>query len=176
MVFTEEAHTLTMLVNKPIISPSCMKIEVSSDGGANAEVKVSNTLTDEWELLTFDMSPGIGFTNSRLTVFPDFPDARTEESINYLDNFSSPGADVYVKQISNLTLKIYPNPAEKLLFVQIPGMTGYALANLLGQTLKTEKFESANSKFIDLNEMKTGVYFISVETMSGTYTSKFIKK
>jgi hypothetical protein len=92
ITITEDKHMLYVMVYKSIISPVLIKLESSSDGGPSMEmVKTPNTVTYEWELISFDASlfPEVmGHTYNRLTVFPDFPDMRTEESINYLDNIS----------------------------------------------------------------------------------------
>lgn len=179
MAFSEEAHTLTMMVYKTIISPSAMKVESSPDGGSNIELKVENTLTEEWELLTFDLSNATGYaagvSYNRLTVFPDFPDTRTEGTTVYMDNFKSPGA-VNIKQIVNGNTKIYPNPASDVMFVQHPEMNSIAISNLLGKTVRTHQFEKANSRFIDVYDLPAGIYFITVNSVSGQATTKFVKK
>jgi hypothetical protein len=174
MEFTMDRHILTMMVYKSKISPCTMKIELPVGGGAAMSADVSNTLTDEWELLTFDISSGIGKTYKRLTVFPDFPAIRTEGGIVYLDNFNSPWP-TSIKEIGT-DVKVYPNPAHDNMFVQHPGMTSLSVSNLLGQTVKAYEFGMVNSKTIDVSELQNGVYLLNVESEIGSYTSKFIKK
>lgn len=175
MAFTADDHILTMMVYKTIISPCGMKVENSTDGGTNQELMVENTLTDQWELIIFDMSAAIGYTYPRLTVFPDFPASRTEGTYVYLDNITSV-ISTSVKAQSGKSIKIFPNPVENRMAVQYPDMTGLTISNMLGKTIQSYKFNKTNSKVIELNELSAGIYFISVESGKGNYTSKFMKR
>jgi hypothetical protein len=178
MVFTDDNHIITMMVYKSVISPMIMKLENRIGGGDPLEAKVSNTLVDEWELITFDLTVAIGFTFEKLVVFPDFPDARTDGTVVYLDNITSPGAEETVSsnQISKSSLKIYPNPAENMMFVQQEGMTGLSISNLSGQTIEASRFQPVNLKTIALDKLTSGVYFLTVKSERGNFTSRFIKK
>lgn len=175
VVFTESEHILTMMVYKSVIGPCGLKVELSTNGGANAEVMVPNTKTDEWEMLSFDFSGSVGYVYKRLVFFPDFPATRTEGSIAYIDNIAN-GFPVSVKPQSGKSIKFYPNPVENTMYVQFPNMKSITISNLLGKTVNTYKFEVTSSKSLDLNGLQTGIYFISAETTTGTYTSKFMKK
>ena len=73
------------MVYKTIISPVGMKFE-NADNSLSMEIKIPNTVVNEWEELTFDFTPHIGKTVARLVLFPDFPDSRTAGSTNYFDN------------------------------------------------------------------------------------------
>jgi len=74
-----------VMVYKDVISPFNIKLE-----GPNIDQRnVSNTLTNQWEELTFDYSPHIGTLVHTLTIIPDHePDStgRTHASTNYFDN------------------------------------------------------------------------------------------
>jgi uncharacterized surface protein with fasciclin (FAS1) repeats/predicted lipoprotein with Yx(FWY)xxD motif len=86
--FTQESHIVTMMVWKSVISPVAFKVEASTNGGPVTEVKVSNTLTNQWEKITFDLSSVIGYSYNRIVIFPDFPDTRTSGTTVYIDNIS----------------------------------------------------------------------------------------
>ena len=79
-----------ILVWKPVISDVGIKFE-NGTGGSTGEIKVANTVTNQWEELTFDFSGVIGDPNNTditgLVVFPDF-DARTQENVVYFDSIS----------------------------------------------------------------------------------------
>ncbi len=174
--FTADAHNITLLVYKTVISPVTIKVELPSNGGSVLSVTQENTLTDEWELLTFDFSAALNRFYGRLTIFPDFvTSARTSGTTVFIDNIANHDI-TSVKQISGASLTLYPNPAENKLFIQYPRMSGLRISNLLGKTVQSYKFATVNSKTVDLKDMHTGIYFISVETVGGTYTSKFIKR
>jgi hypothetical protein len=87
----------SIMFHKDVISDCAFKFE--GPGGYAKEVKVPNTLTNQWEKLTFDFTADIGKTVTRIVVFPDFPATRTAGSMNYFDNIEfvpppSPGATV----------------------------------------------------------------------------------
>ncbi|MGE0021297.1 MAG: fasciclin domain-containing protein [Draconibacterium sp.] len=84
--FTENSYKVTMMVWKSVISPVGFKVEGSTNGGPVTEVKVSNTLTNQWEKITFDLSALIGYSYNRIVIFPDFPASRTSGTTVYLDN------------------------------------------------------------------------------------------
>jgi hypothetical protein len=88
--FTFDAtnSTVTLMVNKPVISDVAVKFEGLS---APIEIKVANTVTNEWEELTFDFSALIGNQYNKLIIIPDFNlDGRTQDNTIYLDNITVP--------------------------------------------------------------------------------------
>jgi uncharacterized surface protein with fasciclin (FAS1) repeats/predicted lipoprotein with Yx(FWY)xxD motif len=86
--FTEQSHIVTMMVWKSVISPVAFKVEASTNGGPVTEVKVSNTVVNQWEKLTFDMSALVGYSYDRIVIFPDFPATRTSGTTVYIDNIA----------------------------------------------------------------------------------------
>lgn len=84
--FSAENCIVKIMVYKSIVSDFVVKFEGA--GGTAFEKRVANTLTNQWELLTFDFTNNIGSTVSKLVIFPDFPSTRTAGSTNYWDNIS----------------------------------------------------------------------------------------
>jgi hypothetical protein len=163
------------MVRKSVISNSGLKVEGSTNGGTNIELKVPNTVIGQWELLTLDFTAGIGYSYGTLVFFADFVENRTTGTTVYIDNITGT-VPVSIKQLSGASIKVYPNPADEVMFVQYPDMTGLTISNLIGQTIKIQKFQTTSSRSIELSDLPTGVYFITVESRSGTYTSKFMVK
>jgi uncharacterized surface protein with fasciclin (FAS1) repeats len=83
---TENSHTVTMMVWKSVISPVGFKVEASTNGGPVTELKVSNTVVNQWEKITFDLSSLVGYSYDRIVIFPDFPATRTSGTTVYIDN------------------------------------------------------------------------------------------
>lgn len=81
-----------------------------------------------------------------------------------------------VKPIAGNSFEVYPNPTNGLITIQSENIKGITVRNILGSTLKTYKFQAVSSKQLDLSDLQSGVYFISVDTGNGIYTSKLIKK
>ncbi|MDX9748775.1 MAG: T9SS type A sorting domain-containing protein [Paludibacter sp.] len=85
--FTSENCIVKVMVYKDVISDFLVKFE-NDDVSVAFEKKVSNTVTNQWEELTFDFTNRIGTAVTRLVIIPDFPAARTAGSTNYFDNIS----------------------------------------------------------------------------------------
>ncbi len=81
---------VSIMVYKPVISPVAVKFE---GGSTPVEIQVSNTLTNEWELLEFDFSGYLGNSYSRLVIIPDFVD-RSQNNTLYFDNIVIPEGNV----------------------------------------------------------------------------------
>jgi len=81
-----------------------------------------------------------------------------------------------VRQLSGASFKLFPNPVTNSLTIQSPDMKGLVVSDLLGRTLKNYKFSAVNSKVVDMSDLQSGLYLITVETSDGIYTSKILKK
>jgi hypothetical protein len=79
---------IKIMVYKTVISDVAIKFAIA-DGGAQPEIKVPNTKTNQWEELTFDFSGKIGLNETinidQMILFLDF-NARTVETTSYFDN------------------------------------------------------------------------------------------
>merc|ERR1712127_580604 len=87
---TSETSTVTIMGWKTKISDVGIKFATPS-GGAQPEIKVANTLVNQWEELTFDFSDYIGLGETtgldQIIIFPDFID-READDIIYFDNIT----------------------------------------------------------------------------------------
>ncbi len=173
MEFTEEMHHMEMMVWKDVISNCGLKVE---GGGDALELKVPNTLTGEWEVITFDFSAKIGETHTRLVFFPDFPDAREAGSVSYVDNIKMVTAPVGIKKYDDVSLSVYPNPANDQLNVQAKGMTSVTILDVLGKSVKSVQLQGVDRATLSVEDLSQGVYFITIEATGGSKTTKFLKK
>jgi hypothetical protein len=164
---------MEMMVLKDKISPCGLKIEGSGDP---FELKVSNTKTGEWELISFDFTAAIGQTKPRLTFFPDFPDTRTSGGTSYIDNIGFVGGWTSVKEVSGMTLSVYPNPTVDVLTVKYPGIDRITISNLVGQSIRSIEYQQVSFSRVEVSDLTSGVYLLTVEANGVTTTSKFIKK
>ena len=95
--FTLDASNAIVKIKvwKSVISDVGIKFE-NAAFGSTGEIKVANTVVNQWEELTFDFSGVIGDpVNTDITgliIFPDF-DARTQDNVIYFDDitFSATG-------------------------------------------------------------------------------------
>jgi len=86
--FSPSNCTVKIMVWKSVISDVGIKF-ASASGASTGEIKVPNTLTNQWEELVFDFSSRIGETNDQIIIFPDFNLAgRTSDNVIYWDNIT----------------------------------------------------------------------------------------
>ena len=87
---TAENALVSIMVWKTKISDIGIKFATPS-GGAQPELKVANTLINQWELINIDFSGYIGLGETtgldQIIIFPDFID-RTADDIIYFDNIT----------------------------------------------------------------------------------------
>lgn len=106
-VLDETNSTIKIMVWKPVISDVGIKL-VSPTGWSQGELKVANTLVNQWEELTFDFS---AFTNppqqdgqlDQIVIFPDFDlEGREQDNVIYFDNitFSEAGSSSEGPQVA----------------------------------------------------------------------------
>jgi expansin (peptidoglycan-binding protein) len=91
--FTLDASnsTIKIMVWKTVISDIGIKL-ASTTGWSQGERKVANTLTNQWEEITFDFSsftnpPGAEGQLCQIIIFPDFF-ARTQDNVIFFDNIT----------------------------------------------------------------------------------------
>lgn len=84
--FDATNKTIKIMVYKSVISDVGLKFP-AADGASQPEIKVANTLVDQWEELTFDFSGYIGVfpeVIDQIVFFPDFRE-RTSDEVIYFD-------------------------------------------------------------------------------------------
>ncbi|MFK8046603.1 MAG: T9SS type A sorting domain-containing protein [Crocinitomicaceae bacterium] len=86
--FNANNSEVKIMVWKSVISDVGIKF-VEPASGSLGEIKVANTVTNQWEELSFDFSGHIGNigTIDQIVIFPDF-NARTQDNVVYFDNIT----------------------------------------------------------------------------------------
>jgi hypothetical protein len=80
--------TVKIMVYKTVLSDVGIKF-VKPDGWSMGEIKVANTVINEWEELTFDFSSQMSEGYDQIVIFPDFDLAgREQDNIIYFDNIT----------------------------------------------------------------------------------------
>ncbi|MFT3754122.1 MAG: T9SS type A sorting domain-containing protein [Paludibacter sp.] len=178
--FSAQNCKVRLMVNKNVISNFALKFE-NTDGSVSVERKVSNTLIDEWEELTFDFSQYIGKTVNRIVIIPDFVSARKVGSVNYWDEIAFTNKVVTENEPEMLAVadrvEVYPNPVRNLLHVKAgQEIKRLILSSLSGQRLKTETANGTETD-IDLSAFIPGNYLLNIELSNGkTTTQKIVKR
>ena len=174
-VISTDNKIIKVMVYKDRISDFGLKLETT---GGDLEIKVPNTLINQWEELTFDFSSKVGSTANVMVIIPDFL-ARTVATINYFDNISfSNGLTTSLGSTnSENSIRCYPNPAKNSLTVSAKSeINAIRITNLVGQTIKNVTV-NAVERVIDLNNISNGQYIISLSMKNGQIVNqKFTKK
>lgn len=96
---TSATSVIRIMVWKSVISDVGIKL-VDATSFSLGEIKVANTVVNEWEELTFDFSDHVGNVYDQIVIFPDF-NARTSDQIVYFDNIDfSPEVPIEVPMVA----------------------------------------------------------------------------
>ncbi|OWY18984.1 T9SS C-terminal target domain-containing protein [Sphingobacteriales bacterium UPWRP_1] len=159
---------IKIMVWKPVISDVGIKL-VAPTGWAQPEIKVANTLVNQWEELTFNFS---GYVNppasegqlDQIVVFPDFDlGGRTQDNIIYFDNitFSSGGGGATEPTVAA------PTPTQPA--ANVISMFSDAYTNVPVDTWRTD-WSAATLEDVQIagNPTKkySGLDFVGIETVS----------
>lgn len=162
---------------KPIISDFGIKFE--GPNGNLGEIKVSNTLINQWETLVFDFTPFVGTPQAvglaTLVIFPDF-DVRTQENIVYFDDLTF-SATLGVEELQASAFKVFPNPSVNTLTVRSENtmITSIELIDINGkQVMKVEP--NALEAVIDISNISQGIYTARINSAKGAETVKVVKQ
>ena len=174
IALTPDNCKVKVMVYKSYISNFDLKLE---NGSTNFEMLVPNTVINQWEELTFDLTGHIGQTITRLTLIPDNSTVRTAQRISYWDNISFNSNKVNgIESVPDQNVRLFPNPVQTSLRVTAnQEISQLVLRNLVGQTINSVIVNSRD-KIIDLKNIVSGNYLITIKMVDGsTSTQKLVK-
>ncbi len=126
--------TIKILVYKSVISDVAIKFATAA-GGSSGDLKVANTLINQWEELTFNFASKIGEATStgidQIIFFPDFM-PRTTTNVCYIDNVRFSAQIVPTEQVPTVAAPTPTRPAANVL-----SMYSNAYTNIAMSTWKT---------------------------------------
>ena len=166
--------TVKIMVWKPVISDVGIKF-VDASNAAQPEIKVSNTLINQWEELTFDFSSRIGvypIVKDQIVIFPDFDTGgRTQDNVIYFDNVYGSTSNTSITTNNNESLTLYPNPAQDFVRIQnTSGSVNIEVFDLIGNFILT-----SIDKTIDISKLPDGIYIINITSKNSREILKLIK-
>lgn len=79
-------------------------------------------------------------------------------------------------KLSDMNIKLYPNPATEKLYIEIPQEEAeISIYNIQGaELLNIMMFEGRNE--VDLSTIKDGIYLVKLKTSNGVATERFVKQ
>ncbi|MDG1347954.1 MAG: T9SS type A sorting domain-containing protein [Crocinitomicaceae bacterium] len=170
--------TIKIMVWKSVISDVGVKL-VTPSSAAMVEIKIPNTLTNQWELLTFDFSSYVGqFPYAtemvdQIVIFPDFDlGGRTQDNICYFDNVwgldsiavSCSGGTAAVSETERMSLELYPNPAQNNFFIQSEFLIDEIIIYDVMGSIVSKEITSSNVIDVDVTNFVSGVYLIEARS------------
>ena len=188
---------IKIMVWKDVISDVGIKF-ADATSAAQPEIKVANTLINQWEELTFDFSSRIGVypvVKDQIIIFPDFELAgRTQDNICYFDNISfSPSNSVGVDNRSEtlpqrfaleqnfpnpfnpITTLRYELPEDSFVDVSVYDMLGNVVNNLVNTNqssgYKSIQWDATNNQG---QPVSAGVYLYKIQAGDFVDTKKMI--
>jgi hypothetical protein len=102
-------------------------------------------------------------TNASSTVIGGYPAQATTLGIF--------GKSVGVKEVKNVNINVYPNPANTVVNIEANNIQTYKVMNVAGQVI-SEVVVNNNNAQIDVSNYDAGVYVVQVKTNSGLITKK----
>lgn len=73
-------------------------------------------------------------------------------------------------------LSVYPNPTSDVVNVSVDALvSNVAIADLNGRTVKTVKFDGVSNASVNVSDLASGVYMMTVSSDKGTTTKKIVK-
>jgi len=188
---------IKIMVWKDVISDVGIKF-VDATSAAQPEIKVANTLINQWEELTFDFSSRIGVypvVKDQIVIFPDFDlTGRTQDNICYFDNISfSPSNSVGVDNRSE-TLpqgfaleQNFPNPFNPFttLRYDLPedALVNITIYDMMGRKVKTliNDQQTAGYRSLQWNAtndagspVSAGIYLYMIQAEEFSQTRKMV--
>ena len=167
---------IRIMVWKSEISDVGIKL-VRPDGWSLGEIKVPNTLVDQWEQITFDFSAHIGLTPDydQVVIFPDFQ-TRTSDQVIYFDNVFGAEATIGLDESKFNTAKIFPNPGNKEFRIESETMIkDLKVYDATGQLVISQRINRFSAD-VNASQLSNGMYFIHLEKDSSIEKLPWVKQ
>lgn len=128
----------------------------------------------------FDVIKGAG--NSTSPLFYSATDRNPSTEINYyrIKQVDTDGSVRYSDVVSvlpytSMDIQLTPNPAnEKVIVTSSDSFSEVTIVNVQGAVLKTIEYSSVKQASIDLSGLKQGIYYVQLQSHSGTATERLI--
>jgi hypothetical protein len=167
------------MVWKSKISDVGIKL-VEPDGRSLGEIKVANTVVNQWEQLTFDFTNHIGQELvgwDQVVVFPDFDlSGRTQDEVIYFDNIFGPAVTIGLEDSKLNKAKIFPNPGTNNFSLEsATSIQEVKVYNVAGNLVLSQAVNSLTTD-INTSNLSQGIYIIHVAKEEGVEVLRWVKQ
>lgn len=167
---------ITIMVWKSVISDVGIKL-VRADNWSLGEIKIPNTVVNQWELITFDFSSHLGNVYDQLVVFPDFDlGGRSADHVCYLDNVFGPtSVATGLTPSESIELSLYPNPTNTNCKISSSHpIDELKVYNMIGELVFENQMPDTNP-ILDISDLPSGMYIVQASALGQTFSKKLIK-
>lgn len=156
------------------------RVGVSTTGTAPANFTIisspptiTNPATAEWVQYTFNLDAYAG-QNVRIGI-----NCVSDDQFGFaVDDFIVTAASLSTDDFFRNTFTMFPNPAKDVLNISANdavAMNTITVTDINGRTVKQQNIAGVSSTQVNVADLNTGMYFISIETEQGKGTAKFMK-
>jgi len=173
-VINESNSIIRIMVWKTTISDVGIKL-VRADNWSLGEIKIANTLTNEWEQIEFDFSSHIGNPYDQMVIFPDF-NARQTDNIIYFDNvYGEVATSTNTTNPEEASIQLFPNPASHSITINSnQTLSSYEIYSIAGKLVDRKK--SIEDSTINILDLPKGIYLFKGFSAGDIVVQKFIKE
>ncbi|RZJ56593.1 MAG: T9SS type A sorting domain-containing protein, partial [Flavobacterium sp.] len=101
----------------------------------------------------------------------------SNQSIVFLDDVVVEEGVMGTKDAATAQFSVFPNPATNLINVASANavVNAVSIIDLNGRTVKTANFDGVSEAQVNISDLSSGVYMMSVASDKGTTTKKIVK-
>lgn len=133
---------------------------------------------DHWKTATMDLSQ-FNFSDEIMISFSTVNDAGNGIYIDNVKVYDGNTPPVSISENEKTEVKLYPNPAEKVLNIEIEkadfSILKYEVYDISGKQLLNGELNNSKQK-ISISNLSKGIYLFYIKTGSGDLVRKFVKK
>ena len=152
-------------------------VKLNSSGAIEGQKSLGGTADDE--ATSINQTKDGGYIIAGYSVSTDGDITGNQGSSDYWIVKLSPNVGINEAQANENSIDLYPNPANSLIVVSCPLIenknANIRIYDLMGREQLTIKNAGKYTIDIDTGELKSGVYFVKLQTESGIAVKKFVK-
>ena len=157
---------------KSVISDVGIKL-VRADNWSLGEIKIPNTVVNQWEQLEFDFSAHLGNTYDQLVIFPDFAE-RDGENIIYFDDVYGEVATISSTETPKLpTVQVSPNPMGD--FLNIQSNVPWERVRIFSVTGQLVLEDGSGAVRLDVGKLRAGIYVLELSGENTRWVERLVK-
>lgn len=176
---TPDNAYVAMMVYKSVISDVGFKFATPA-GASTGEIKVPNSVVNQWERIVFDFTGVIDEPSSvgidQIIVFPDFQD-RTSDNVIYFDNVIFGDSSLLsLTEPEAIKIVLYPNPTADRFHIQgSENVDKVVVSDHLGRSVLSSHPNASNFE-VDISDLSTGLYYVTLESEGRLTFKKLVVK